>query len=351
MSPKKARIKDIALLAGVSIGTVDRVLHERGEVSEKTTEKVRKIARDLNYSPNFIAQALKTKKKLILISLLPEPTEESAFWKKHSQGIQKAMNELDPFPVILNQITFDLSDEYDFQKKANAIVSEHPDGVILAPIFTSESITFCNTLTSKNIPFVFVDGYIKETKFLSYTGEDIFQSGRVAGQLTDLVTPENKDILIINIARNLQNVHHLNKRTDGFLSYFPETGRNFGKKIKLSMSDTTREKIKKEIDKAFHKNPDIASIFVSGSRSYLIAEYIEQKKLRSVNLIGYDIHEKNVSYLKSGIIKFLIGQRPEEQTYKGVRKLFDYLSLNKTPEKMEYIPVDVVTSENVKFFL
>jgi len=59
----------------------------------------------------------------------------------------------------------------------------------------------------------------------------------------------------------------------------------------------------------------------------------------------------NVKYLKAGITKFLIGQRPEEQTYKGVKKLFEFLSLNKVPERLEYLPVDVVTSENVDFFL
>jgi LacI family transcriptional regulator len=55
--------------------------------------------------------------------------------------------------------------------------------------------------------------------------------------------------------------------------------------------------------------------------------------------------------LKSGSIRFLIGQRPEEQTYKGIKKLFEYLSLHKIPDKIEYLPVDIVTSENVEFFL
>jgi LacI family transcriptional regulator len=351
MPSKRARIKDIAELAGVSIGTVDRVLHKRGEVAEKTREKVLRIVKDLDYSPNVIARALKLKKKLNLVSLLPEPTEESAFWLKHPEGMLRAMTELEPFPVRLIQVTFDLLDEKDFQKKSEKTISLHPDGVILAPIFKAESIAFCNRLTRKNIPFVFIDGFLEETEFLSYTGEDIFQSGRVAGQLVDLVTPVNKDILVINIARNIRNVHHLNKRTQGFLSYFPSSGKNKGKLINLSIIDPVPEIIRKELNKVFGRNPDIGSIFVTGSKSYKIADYLVSEGINSVNLVGYDLLESNVKYLISGKIKFLIGQRPEEQTYKGVKKLFDYLSMDRIPEKMEYLPVDVVTSENVKFFL
>jgi len=71
----------------------------------------------------------------------------------------------------------------------------------------------------------------------------------------------------------------------------------------------------------------------------------------SVNVIGYDLLEDNVRLLKEGQIKFIIGQRPEEQTYRAVKKLFEYLTLGKNPEKMEYLPVDIVTSENVDFFV
>jgi LacI family transcriptional regulator len=351
MPPKKARIKDIAILAGVSIGTVDRVLHERGEVAEKTRDKVMRIAKDLDYSPNFIARALKTKKRLNLVSLLPEVTEDNSFWIKHPQGMERAINELDPFPVNLSQITFDLLDEKDFQKKAGHVLNLHPDGIILAPIFKAESISFCEKLSKRKIPFVFIDGFIKETQFLAYIGEDIFQSGRVAGQLTDMITPLKKDILVINLARNIQNVHHLNNRTQGFLSYFPESGKNKGNKLNISITNPASEKIKIEVDKILNKNPDIGTIFITGSKSYKIAEYFVSEGIYSINLIGYDLLEKNVAYLKSGIIKFLIGQRPEEQTYKGVKKLFEYLSLNKVPERIEYLPIDIVTSENVNFFL
>ena len=56
-------LKDIAESVGVSIGTVDRIIHNRGRYSEKTAEKVRKIMTDLNYIPNIHARGLKQTKK------------------------------------------------------------------------------------------------------------------------------------------------------------------------------------------------------------------------------------------------------------------------------------------------
>lgn len=90
MTPAKTRLKDIAEMAGVSIGTVDRVLHERGEVADKTREKVKKILEETNYSPDVMAQALKSGRILHLVSLLPEPSKNNSFWEKHSAGMKKS---------------------------------------------------------------------------------------------------------------------------------------------------------------------------------------------------------------------------------------------------------------------
>ena len=338
-------------MAGVSIGTVDRVIHNRGEVAEKTRLKVQKILKETSYSPDLMAQALKSRKRFHLVSLLPAPSEDNSFWKKHPLGMIRAIEELHPFPVTLSQVTFDLQSEVDFQKKAGMVLRMKHDGVLLAPIFKSESVVFCSQLQKENVPFVFIDGYIEDTDFLAYIGENIYQSGRVAGQLADMITPERSDLLVVTIAKNIRNVSHLTIRTEGFLSYFSKRARNKGKKIIINVQDPSPHQVGNALDKAFLENPGIGSVFITGSRSNLIALYLEKKGLKSVDLIGYDLLDSNVKFLKSGITRFLIGQRPEEQTYKGIKKLFEYLSLHKIPDRIEYLPVDIVTSENVDFFL
>lgn len=351
MPNKKARIKDIAKLAGVSIGTVDRVLHQRGEVAEKTRLKVQRILEETSYSPNLMAQVLKSNKRYHIVSLLPHPSDQNLFWNRHPLGMKRAISELAHFPVTLSQITFDIMSEEDFQSKTETVRKLNPDGVLLAPIFKSESSLFCSLLQKSGIPFVFIDGLVEDTGFLTYIGENTFQSGRVAAELTGMINPPGTDILIVTIARNIKNVPHLSRRSEGFTDYFSGNGFNRGEIRNLIIPEPTAECVGAVLDGIITEKPRTGSIFMTGSRSYLIAEYLLKKKITNVNLIGYDLIEPNVRYLKKGFTRFLIGQRPEEQTYQGIRKLFDYLYLRKVPERIEYLPVDIITSENVDFFL
>ena len=58
---KYATMEDVARLSGVSKGTVDRVLHDRGDVSEKTKQKVLKAIKEVGYKPNIFASILSMK--------------------------------------------------------------------------------------------------------------------------------------------------------------------------------------------------------------------------------------------------------------------------------------------------
>lgn len=70
------RIKDIAARAGCSIGTVDRVIHKRGKVSEPVKKRILEIIKELDYKPNVNARVLASKNPLNLGILLPAYEKE-----------------------------------------------------------------------------------------------------------------------------------------------------------------------------------------------------------------------------------------------------------------------------------
>lgn len=347
---KQVRIKDIAEKAGVSIGTVDRVLHNRGEVAAETREKVLTIAREMHYQPNIVAQALTSKKQYHLAALLPRGGQDNVYWMAHPQGIEKAVNELRPFFVDVHFFFFELHNEADFIAKTREIIEYNPEGVIFAPILKKESIQFCADLDAKNIPYIFIDTFIEDSNCLSFIGEDAYQGGRVAASLIDFGLDADKDILIVNIAKDLENTQHLNRRNQGFMSYFLDAGKNRGMKITVEIPSAERADVEVRMDSILNTNKNIGAILVSSAKTHVIARYLEHKKLKDTILVGYELTRKNTDYLKKGIINFLIGQKPMEQSGKAVKRMFEFLTTRQVPSRKEFQPVEIINVENVDLF-
>ena len=343
----QVRIKDIAKRAGVSAGTVDRVLHERGELKAETKELVLKIASELNYKPNVAAQLLKKSFGYKVAILIPKPTNKKSYWSKHPKGFQNTARKKSPYNIDFNFFQFSLNNENDFVKKTHELVATKPDGVVLAPLYKKESIAFCKQLDGLNIPYVFIDTSIEGVNNLSYTGEDSIKSSRTAASLIDTTSDQNKDILIVNISKDLINSPHLNSRNKGFEEYFNENRISKRQKITVNVSSNSMAEVKRKLDSIFSANKNIGAVFVTSSRVYLVADYLKQQKIK-VRLVGYDLIEENIRFLNAGIIDFLISQRPVHQAEKAMEIITDFLIDNKSViQKSYYQPIDIVNKESL----
>ena len=74
-------IKEIAKRANVSIGTVDRVIHNRGRFSEETQIKIQKIIEETGYRTNILASQLVKSKKINFGIIIPFPYQNDKFWQ------------------------------------------------------------------------------------------------------------------------------------------------------------------------------------------------------------------------------------------------------------------------------
>ena len=106
MAFDKIRIKDIALRAGVSVGTVDRVLHKRPNVSKAALEKVEKALEEMNYEPNVYASALAYNKDYNFICIIPQH-ESEAYWEEIEEGVQAATKRRRDFHVSLRLLYYE----------------------------------------------------------------------------------------------------------------------------------------------------------------------------------------------------------------------------------------------------
>lgn len=82
-------VYDVAERAGVSRGTVDRVLYQRGRVSEQSRQKVLRAVEELQYKPNSNASRLARKKEYIFSCIIPQ-FNEGEYWGEINNGFLEA---------------------------------------------------------------------------------------------------------------------------------------------------------------------------------------------------------------------------------------------------------------------
>ena len=130
---RKYTIKDIAELAEVSKGTVDRVLHKRGKVSQIALDKINAVLDKIDYQPNLIARNLKNIKIYRICILLPNPKEDS-YWQPCIEGIADAKNEFKAFNIHIETYYFNPTSTASFLETNELILKTFPDAVLLVPL-------------------------------------------------------------------------------------------------------------------------------------------------------------------------------------------------------------------------
>ena len=351
MKNKTVRIKDIAVKANVSTGTVDRVLHNRGRVAEDVKERVLKIIKELKYEPNLMARALGSNKTYRFAALIPDEKYD-AYWHSPKIGVIKASKELKQYGVEVLQYPFNPYKVESFIEQANKISEEGVDGIFLSPIFYREVLPFLEKWKSEKIPFVLFNTQIADYEPLSYIGQDSYQSGLLAGKLMHYGLPNPCSVLIAHFDEDTNNAAHLSKKEQGFNNYF--TQNHIDQKyniLKVELDSSDFPEFIKRLDQVIENTGDLEGIYVTTSKAFEIATYLQQRHIKNIKIVGYDLLPKNVHFLNTGNISFLINQNPKGQGFWGIHQLANYLVFKKDVPVFKYLPLDIVTKENVNYFI
>jgi LacI family transcriptional regulator len=345
----KIRIVDIAKKAGVSVGTVDRIIHQRGRYSEASNEKVQKAIKELRYAPNLMARNLALKQELHLVCLLPD-FEETPYWERPFTGVKNAMAELASFKVNIETVLFSPRRE-DFKSACNQALSMAPDGVVYVPMFFNESTHFAKQLTQNNIPFVHINIFQPEVQPMSFVGQDPIAAGKAAASLCHLALKEGNSILITYISEEKQEYAHLQERIEGFMQYLKQQNINdtqiYHLNINIGEDETEYDNQLMQHLKE-HRNTQI--IYVPNSRAHKIASILKKHDLKSIMVVGFDTLTENMKYLKEGTIHFLIGQQSKTQGYRAVMSLFNALFRKEKIPPLHLLPIDILNRENIDFY-
>lgn len=335
-------VVEIAKIAGVSIGTVDRVLHNRGRVSPETRTRIQEIIDTEGYQPNPLARHLKRNKEYRIGVLIPELEKESRYWNQVYDGLKKAAGELSAFSFTLELFDFVRPDSVSLASAFRRMVSSGCAACVIAPVMQDETKAL---LMGEKQPllYILIDSSLPGAAPLSTVAQDPYRGGYLAGRMMDLLSHSNGPFVVV---RPFTEAFNLNERARGFNAWFatkPDVPL-----VDMVCSENRMEETYATLDEVMRQNQNIRGIFAVSSIGHKIVDYIDAKgKKKDIAIIGYDLVEENVQYLKDGKIDCLISQRPEEQGRHALFQIYKKLVLNEDPLRKIDMPFDIYFKENL----
>lgn len=340
-------IKKIAEIAGVSRGTVDRVLNNREGVNAKTYQMVKEIADRLGYEPNMAGQMLAAWKKKIRLGFVVCDTPIDLFFADVYKAAREKAKELEAFGVSVKfYLIKELSDRA-IEPLLAQVEADDPDGIAILPLQMESIEVFIKRMDAKNVPMVFLNLDMEDTQRLSYVGCDYYAAGRVAAGLIALVTHERGKIAL---ATNFdEQSPAFRQRLQGFLgeldnnypgidivnrdSYFVFLNDNFSNVLELVKA-----------------TPDLDAIYVVNPGDYSICEEIAKVDIQKrIRIITNDIVSRQKYLIDKGVIGATIGQQPEKQGEMPLQILYDFIGLGIRPEDKYLTELSIYIKQNISF--
>ena len=339
-------IKEIARMAGVSAGTVDRVIHNRGNVSPKSREAVESVLAMIDQKH---AQHLLPSRVYKIIVSIPTPVA-GEYWGSIYDGIERAVKELQEVSISLKYFFFNQFDIYSCRSSYEIIEQSDPDGVIIGSSFREETLELCATLEARGIPYAFVDSYLEGTSPVASFATNQFACGRILGRIMYGLSPEKGRFAVFS-AMSIGNVISYNseERLVGLKAFFKDLGQE-SRVLTTTFSVLDPAENERTIPEFLRKNQDIKGIAVMNSRANIIADIVHSVD-PGISILSFDVTAKNVRCLEKGTITCLLCQRPEQQGFNAVRALVNKFLYNRVEPVFQYFtPVDIIIKENYPFY-
>lgn len=338
-------IRKIAEIAGVSRGTVDRVLNKRSGVSDETYRKVKYIADSLGYEPNMAGQMLAARKKKIKLGFIICDSPVDLFFSDVHLAARKKATELKTYGVTVKfYLIKELSDRF-ITGLLKKVEEDELDGIALVPLKMDPIVAFVKKMDEKKVPVVFLNLDMEGIKRLSYVGCDYYTSGKVAAGLIALTTREKGRIALATSFD--EQTPSLKQRLAGFIGELDREYPNIEIVNKDSYFVFQKGKYENILD-VLNGNPDLRAIYLVNPGDYSICEEIAKlDKDMKVKIITNDVMREQKKLMDNGVIVATIGQQPEKQGALPLQILYDFIVLGVVPQDKYLTELSIYIKQNI----
>ncbi len=334
-------LKQIAELAGVSRGTVDRTLHNRGRVKPEVEERIRRIAVEQNYHP--ASQALRKTSQDIKLGVILQSIETPTM-RILNQGVVKAATELKARGIGLEVRRIDHLNILEVLKHIDELLNEGVNGFAIIPTNEEAIREKIKELSEKNIPVITLNSDLPGSGRLCFIGMDNYRAGQTAAGLLHMLLPKGGKVL--PLTGHINSTAH-NMRLTGLTDTLSHEDYN----IELLPFQPCFDRDDYAYEITLHtisENPELSVVYIAANGQLGVCKAIKDMGMTDqIRVIAFDLTPPNDELVRSGLISILLDQNAFKQGYLSPMLLKDYLIHQKPPpQETIYTDIRIYTKYN-----
>lgn len=326
MEKKSITMKDVAQLAGVSVGTVSRVINQEKGLKATTLVKVEAAIEELHYVPNVYARGMKTSRTDTIALIIP--TIWHPFFGEFAFHVETILSQKNYKLLLCNTDGAKKDLEYLTMLQQNKV-----DGII--------AVTYnpIDDYLASNIPFVSIDR--------TYSGKDIVcvsSDNKKGGQLAAEKLLEKGCQTLAFVGSHNATVNETKNRR----RYFEKTIRATGKVCHIFDLEEPFNNFLEQLEVFFVSHPEIDGVFAvndfTAMDTIALLEKLGKKVPEDVQVIGYD----GIRYAQEkGYLVSTIKQPLEEMATAAVDALLDLIE-GRSHQRQTILPISYVEGSTTK---
>lgn len=344
-SSGQAGIKDIARELGISIGTVDRVLHSRPGVNPSTRDRVLRMADKLGYRPNIAARALKLNRRLRIEVILPK--EIASFFDPLREGIRAGATATFGAGLEMSFVDYERFGSGDM-KLLEAAIGKKYDGIICVPSDASKAGPVIDELHRQGTAVMCVGSDAQRSERLASVAIDGYVSGALAAEL--LIHTLSTPCAVASISGDLRTFDHAEKLR-GFAATLALLAPHLSL-LPVVESHDSPEEAYRQANELLVAHPELRGLYISTANSLPVMRAVQEKKrVGSLRVITTDVFSELVPMIESGVVMATLYQRPFTQGRVAIQSLLRFLIEGTRPNATTRLAPHIVLRGNLPVFL
>lgn len=337
-------IRDVAVAAGVSLSTVNRVLGGSKSVRDGTVQLVMEAAERIGYYGVGVirSQIVSRRPKLHFGFLLHQPNR--TFYKLLGSALKNAAAAAEDHEI---EAEIHFAEDLSPESMANTLLDmgDRCQAIGVVSAVHPLMLQTIETLNERNVPVFALISQLSATGSVNYVGLDNWKVGRTSAWAFHHIceAPGKIGILVGNHRYRCQEMNE-----SGFRSYFREYAPDFQLLEPLSTFETSAV-AEELVERLISQNPDLIGLYISGGGiSGAMRALRNTKQSGRIVTVGYELMDNTKAALLDGTLTMVIAhplQRLAQESILGMIRMCT--AQPKLERSTVILPFDIYTRENI----